>query len=385
MSLLIRILAALQSCRLLGIFGVSASRLFEFRSGRAPDVAGEGGCVWFHASSQGELEMLRPLIDDLLDRRGVVGVSVFSESALPGLSGLEGRAVYAGLSPREDLWESWFASFGVRKLVLSKYDLWPGLLRAARKTAVPVLVINAEWRRSVSMIIRLFQLFGEPLPEMRFFVNETGQRSLLRFSQVLPGAQVEISGNPRWERVRRRIGRKEGNPLVQEWSHRIQRLPRPVLMVGSAWPEDLEFLIPGFKKTKGSLVVVPHRLDPETLQEMGALLEGELPGRFLLVPVMGILVELYGLADRAFVGGGFGKGVHSTLEPAVSGVPTACGPAKVESFPETCELRRRGALVVCSNGPEFSEWLARSAPGRLRPEDLQNLVSGYHRLLEQCL
>lgn len=53
MSLLIRILAALQSCRLLGIFGVSASRLFEFRSGRAPDVAGEGGCVWFHASSQG--------------------------------------------------------------------------------------------------------------------------------------------------------------------------------------------------------------------------------------------------------------------------------------------------------------------------------------------
>jgi 3-deoxy-D-manno-octulosonic-acid transferase len=232
------------------------------------------------------------------------------------------------------------------------------------------------------MIVRLFRILRTPLPLIRFFVNEGESISYRRLSSVFGRDQVMFSGNPRWERVRRRLVRSEG---IGEWRERIDRLSHPVVMVGSAWEEDLEFLIPVFEKMKGSMVVVPHRLDAESLQSMSALLESRLPGRFLLIPVMGILVELYPLADRAFVGGGFGKGVHSTLEPAVARVPTACGPERVERFPETHELRRRGALVVCSSVAELSRWLEAEEPGRLTDADLQNLVSGYHRLLEQCL
>jgi len=66
MILLIRFLSVLQSCRLLGVLGISASRLNAFRKSGLPEGSLPGSCVWFHASSMGELEMLRPLIDDLL-------------------------------------------------------------------------------------------------------------------------------------------------------------------------------------------------------------------------------------------------------------------------------------------------------------------------------
>lgn len=391
MRVAIWVLARLQSCQILmwvGFLRRHKSRILAFRQGARRAGTKGDSCVWFHAASLGELEMVRPLMDDLISKGTAVGVSVFSESALPGLSELMGRTVYAGLSPREDLWESWFDFYGVRKVILSKYDFWPGLLRSARKRAAPVVVVNAEWRASLERVLWLFRWMREPLPVLKFLVNAGEVRSLDELRGRFGSESVMASMNPRFERVRRRIDastRGATDARIAGWRTRIGALPRPVLMVGSAWLEDLRFLIPELRKVPISLVVVPHVLEPGLLGEMRDLLERDLPGRAILVPEMGILVELYGTADRAFVGGGFGKGIHSTLEPAVCGLPTACGPTRIERFPETRELRMRGALSVCDDSTDLARWLSNSAPGRLSRMDLENLVADYQRLLEQCL
>jgi 3-deoxy-D-manno-octulosonic-acid transferase len=387
---IIRILARLQRCQLLTLFGVSPVRIRAFQECQAPSQKVSDGLstVWFHASSLGELEMLRPLIDDLTQRDIKVGVSVFSESAISALHEIQDRLVFAGFSPREDQWEDFFKAFGVRKIVLSKYDFWPGLLRGARVLSLPLIVVNAEWRRSLDWMVRLFACGHEPLPDIRFLVNHGENASIEELVRRFGARQVKIGMNPRFERVSRRITTQKDSHArqkVEAWLKRIAQLPRPILMVGSAWPEDLDFLLPELFGFTGALVVVPHVLNKSELDQFKGILERALPGHHLLVEEMGILVELYGAADRAFVGGGFGKGIHSTLEPAVCGIPTACGPKRVDRFPETRDLIRSGALVVCQNRDDLRQWLENSKPKCLSKEVLDNLRNDYQRLLEECL
>jgi 3-deoxy-D-manno-octulosonic-acid transferase len=158
-------------------------------------------------------------------------------------------------------------------------------------------------------------------------------------------------------------------------------------MLGSAWIEDLERVLPALRGRSDSLVVVPHDLSPSNLERMKRRLEEALPGRYLLVDVMGVLVELYPLADWAFVGGGFGKGIHSTVEPAVSGLRIACGPEKVERFPETRELIERGILRICRSEVEVEEFIDSASPGAsvARPDFIPVKRDRYRRLLESCL
>ena len=85
---------------------------------------------------------------------------------------------------------------------------------------------------------------------------------------------------------------------------------------------------------------------------------GILP-RAILVDEMGFLAELYAHADWAYVGGGFGSGIHSTLEPAAAGIPICCGPARVDVFAETRGLRKSAQLTVIEDASGFASWIDR--------------------------
>ncbi len=379
-ALLVRILDFLQTGFPLHWFGVSETRVRGFRDSAWRMLPGaEGGCVWFHASSLGELEMLRPLMDDFLDRGQKVGVSVFSDSALSGLLELAGRCVYAGLSPNEAAWGELFLHFQVRKLILAKYDLWPGMIRSAGSLRIPVLVINARVRKSFRLMQCLF-LF-QRLPEFHLFGSSPIENG------VVSGIPIRKGMDPRWERVCRRMesASRETSPRVVVWKERIARLPRPIWMIGSAWPEDLEWLLPALRGAVGGVVVVPHSLAPSNLERIQTLLSPIPEERVLVIPEMGILVELYAEADFAFVGGGFGKGIHSLIEPASYGIPVASGPVGVSKFPEAKELSDAGVYSTLGSDSERMGWFHDSA-GRTRDSRfLSEKRAQYRALLEECL
>ncbi len=336
--------------------------------------------VWFHAASLGELEMLMPLIEDFGSDGTGFCVSCFSKSGMSGVHKLRGRAGYAGFSPRESEWEHAFRRFGTRVLVVAKYDLWPGALIAAERLGIQVVVVNAQARSSLGWIARIFP--RRSLPDLVFFTDRPESVTALR--RWFPDAQVESGSDPRYERVARRIG---GVPeaRVRMWRERILSLPGPRGLVGSAWPADLRELLKSSGGIPGSLVVVPHDLSPANLSRIRSDLERALPGRHLLVDEMGVLVELYPVADWAFVGGGFHEGIHSTIEPAVAGLPVICGPRNSDRFPEVAELIQAGILTVCRSSDDLVTWLKGEPWNRERSLPfLEQKRQAYARLLESC-
>ena len=151
--------------------------------------------------------------------------------------------------------------------------------------------------------------------------------------------------------------------------------------MGSAWMEDLRALVPAMKKGEGTLWVVPHSLKSENLKTMQAYLTEHLPGRFVLIKEMGILLELYSIADRVWVGGGFGAGIHSTMEPAIYSIPIGCGSKRAHEFYETHELQRSGWLTI-STAEQAQDWLETAAPAHRF--DVEEKISDFARFIENC-
>jgi 3-deoxy-D-manno-octulosonic-acid transferase len=386
MRLLISLISWVQSSFFMRIFGVRLERRNAFLESRFfHGQPCKEAITWFHAASLGELEMLKPLIEDFHARGIKIGVSAFSDSALPGLKSLKSIAIFADLSPREDEWKRLFERFNVNKLILAKYDFWPGLLQAAVKRNAPVIVINAQMRNSLVQMRRLFRFLGEPFPKLVLFANDIVSLGELRVN-VGSGTTLLHGVDPRWERVARRKQRISSMPTLKIWIDQIEKLPKPVGIVGSAWPEDLAKLLPAVKNTENSLVIVPHDLSAENIREIKILVRvNEMIDRAVIVDEMGMLVELYAHVDWAFVGGGFGKGIHSLLEPASFSIPVACGPQKFRDFPETRELSALGLVTRCETTADVSRWLAEKGQLQFDSHYIGEKRVSYRALLEKCI
>jgi 3-deoxy-D-manno-octulosonic-acid transferase len=165
----------------------------------------------------------------------------------------------------------------------------------------------------------------------------------------------------------------------------MSSLSKPWGVLGSVWSEDLElwkkFLRPMPEKLGGSVLLVPHRIDSEHLVQLEQILtEAQIPYvktqdygsakqfqaelksrpelRCVLVNEMGFLSELYSVADWAYVGGGMGRGgVHSTIEPAIHGIPICCGSHRAHQFVEIAELQASGQLTIVKSVEDVRSWI----------------------------
>jgi 3-deoxy-D-manno-octulosonic-acid transferase len=318
-----------------------------------PRVKGKS-TLWFHAASAGELEILVPLIEAALSNGLPVCVSVFSSSAKKSLKKLPDAILYRGFSPAESEWRMALEHFGVVEVITAKYEAWPGLWQAATKLDIRISVICAQMRSSLLWAKRFLNSFGVRLPRLRFFVLE--EAAIPKLMSSFPRAECIPSVDPRWLRVIQRAEKASDHEAAQRWLKAHATAPGPHWVIGSAWPEDLAFLRDAIANYPGTVWVVPHSLKEKPDPQVYAPCSN-----CILVDEMGLLVELYSIADRAWVGGGFGQGIHSTLEPSVYGIPVACGPKNVEKFFETRELREKGQLTVLDQKEKIPEWIEKTS------------------------
>ncbi|MEO5970523.1 MAG: glycosyltransferase N-terminal domain-containing protein [Bdellovibrionia bacterium] len=339
-----------------------------------------GPRIWFHAASAGELESLWPLIvlagsPGASSPSNEIIVTLLSESGWGALERLkqklqeiEAKVVFLGYSPWEGGWGNSLDQIRPTFFVTVKYEAWPDLWVSLQERNIPLVIIGARARKSLRIAKRITELLAE-LPQLLLFPCDPGDVNDLK--QLFPKAFLEVVNEPRWERVFDRS--KMGAPRARELTQVCKLHPRPWGVIGNAWLEDLKFLLPVLKEFQGTIWIVPHHLKTENIRKIRQFLAANgidsvltqgtagddlaIPTSAILVNEMGFLSELYSSADWAFVGGGFGAGIHSTIEPAIYGIPIAIGPNGSGKFSEVNQLQRSGQLSLLRNTPDLLEWI----------------------------
>lgn len=359
--------------RVFGLWSLGLARWKETRSDlrRLKDLppAREGASgqaktrIWFHAASVGELESLWPLVQLASSgARNEIILTVFSSSAWAHVHRLARKLdqapLFAGYSPIEGDWTEALTTARPNLFVTAKYEAWPEIWNGVALLGIPLAIIGAKPRSSLLWAKRILGLLGGKLPRLLFFSfdpeNEPG------LARAFPASKTFNGSDPRWDRVFARS--RASHPRVAELAQEFADLPRPWGIVGSAWPADIaQFSKGDSEKVPGTVWFVPHKVDQPSVSEIEILIRerGWTPVRTgspdhirpagkiaVLVDEMGFLAELYSCMDWAFIGGGFGTGIHSTIEPSIYGLPVIGGPKGLEKFDEITLLIKQGQMQI---------------------------------------
>lgn len=307
--------------------------------------------AWFHCASLGEFEQGRPIIDAFKTHFPdfKLLITFFSPS------GYEIRKNYPGADyvfylPADTRINA-FRFYSIVKpdvLFLVKYEYWYNYLDVLTRNDVPVYVISGVFRKSQHFFKWYGFWFRKQLRKVNyFFVQNTESSRLLNRIRI---TNVMISGDTRFDRVAEIQSRSTPPDLVSFFSRSAK-----VLVAGSTWPVDEALLATIWDRLTENikLIIVPHEVESAHIEQIMRQFPGisvrlsaynpELHShaRVLIVDRIGILSAVYRCARVAYVGGGFGKGIHNILEPAAYGVPVIFGPEN-RKFLEAQGLRMAG-------------------------------------------
>ena len=317
-----------------------------------------GSYVWFHAASLGEFEQGRPVIEQL--KRDQPTTKILLTFFSP--SGYEVRKNYTGADIVSYLpldtpgnARSFVNMVKPSKVIFIKYEFWPNYLRALKDTNVPVFSISAIFRPEQVFFkgygkwyLGLLRTFSH------IFVQDKVSLDLLEKHQI---KNASVCGDTRFDRVYDLFRQAKQLPLIEEF---VKNAPE-VIVAGSTWPKDEKLLVSYLKQHPDvKLVLVPHEVHASHISGISGLLDGRFvryseatsdnvkTTNCLVVDVIGVLSSIYRYANVAYIGGGFGVGIHNTLEAAVYGIPVVFGPNHLK-FREARELIAIGGAFSVSD------------------------------------
>jgi 3-deoxy-D-manno-octulosonic-acid transferase len=319
--------------------------------------------TWIHVSSVGEFEQVRPIIERIRNHRSSrkILLTFFSPSGYEARKNypLVDKIAYLPFATRRNA-KKWLMTLPLEMAIFVKYDLWPSYLKQLKKKNVPTYLISAIFRRN--------QLFFKPWG--------IGYRRLLRcfthiYVQDLDSQQLlskygifnsSVAGDTRFDRVMEIKQKAKELPAVEGFTMCEQK----IIIAGSTWPKDEQYLARYLNEhPELKLVLVPHEINQEHLHQIFQLFEGRYTRyteatplnvdkcRVLLVDTIGVLSSIYRYGNVAYIGGGFGEGIHNTLEAAVYGIPVVFGP-KWQKFREARGLIQTQAALSVRNYKEFA-------------------------------
>ena len=339
--------------------------------------------VWFHAASLGEFEQGRPLMEQLRREHPEYKIllTFFSPSGYEVRKNYEGADIICYL-PLDTITNARRFLRTIRPVMafFIKYEFWYNYLHILKHRGVPVYSVSSIFRpgqvffrwygRQYSHVLKCFT---------HFFVQNDISKELLATIGI---SDVTVVGDTRFDRVLQIKAAAKQLPIVEAFCQKLtanSQKPK-VFIAGSSWQPDEEIFIPWLNEHKDwKLVIAPHVISEDHLQQIEKLLEGRKVVRYtqvnetdpspltshpsplqdaevLIINCFGLLSSIYHYADVTYVGGGFGVGIHNTLEAAVWDVPVFFGPNN-QRFQEAQGLKACGAGLEIANADDFRRYM----------------------------
>ncbi len=335
--------------------------------------------AWFHAASLGEFEQGRPVIEAFrkIHPEYKILVTFFSPS------GYEIRKNYSGADcicylPTD-------TPKNVRRFmqivhpeiaVFIKYEFWYNYLTAMQKAGTKLYLISAIFRKDQIFFKPQGGLFRQALHAFtHLFVQDNTSKQLLHEIGI---DAVSIAGDTRFDRVYAIASNVKRLPEIERFAQNT-----PVFIAGSTWPPDEEILLTLINRYPTvKFIIAPHEIHSSRIEKLRTAIrrrslryteltpDSDLThAEVLFIDTIGLLSSVYRYGTWGYIGGGFGAGIHNTLEAATFGLPLAFGP-RYEAFKEAKELIAAGGAHSISNAEELTKWFE---PLFHNPEKTQEL------------
>ncbi len=319
--------------------------------------------IWIHAASLGEFEQGRPIIEKIKENYPSYKILLTFYSP----SGYEIRKnyekadfiYYLPLDTRRNA-RKFVSLIKPRMVFFIKYEFWYHFLSELKENSIPVYLVSAIFRKKQAFFKpgrkwyrKLLRFFTH------FFVQNQESKELLH---SIGYENVTVSGDTRFDRVSGIVNTAHDIPLVDKFC------TGSTIIAGSTWQKDEELLAAFINKREKpgvKMIIAPHEIHKSHIEQIygrvkkpcikfsEATEQNVAQFDVLIIDNIGMLSSLYRYGCIAYIGGGFGKGIHNILEPATFGLPVVFGPAH-EKFREALMLKEKGAAFPVSSFKELN-------------------------------
>lgn len=332
--------------------------------------------IWFHAASLGEFEQGRPLMERIRKEypQYKILLTFYSPSGYEVRKNYEGADIICYMPVDTRLNAIRFLRL-VRPVMafFIKYEFWSNFLHILKHRNIPTYSVSSIFRedqvffkwygRSYAGVLKCFT---------RFFVQNEESKRLLEGIGI---TAVDVVGDTRFDRVLQIKEAAKQLPICEAFrtgvasslSADVPHHDFKVFVAGSSWPPDENIFIPFFNEHKDwRLLIAPHVIAEEHLKLILSLIKGKKVVRYtqttpeeaaeadvLIIDCFGLLSSMYNYGDVAYIGGGFGVGIHNTLEAAVWNMPVIFGPNN-KKFQEAQGLLKSGGGFEINTYEDFS-------------------------------
>jgi 3-deoxy-D-manno-octulosonic-acid transferase len=331
-------------------------------------IAADDKTIWIHCASLGEFEQGIPIIEKINSQYPdyKIVISFFSPSGYEIQKNYKYAdvVVYLPIDSKTNALQ--FIKLVHPSLaIFIKYEFWPNILQQLKQKNIKTILVSGIFRKNQVFFRKNRAWFRNSLSTFsHFFVQDEDSVHLLK---NIGFSNVSKSGDTRFDRVHEIVNQKKDLAIIANFSYKHH-----ILVAGSTWNKDeilLTEYINKYAEDNERFIIAPHNIKQNDIEKLINKIQKKtvlyskankhniIDNQVLIIDSIGILTSIYKYADVAYVGGGFGTGIHNILEPATYGIPIIIGP-NYQKFKEANDLILSKACFEINNIESLTKQLS---------------------------
>lgn len=328
----------------------------------------KGPTVWMHCASLGEWEQGRPVLESLIDamhHQLAIVLTFYSPSGFEKAKNYALADLVTYLPEDGEARAQAFCAMLKPDLALFvKYEFWHYHLQTLRTNRVPTMLLAGAFRSGQPFFLRGGGWWRSMLQKFQLLLVQSQQDRMLLDNIQWPPERVIVTGDPRVDRTLDIAATAWADPILDAFAAD----ERPIIVAGSAWAADVQRLQGVWPEIKGQfkLLIAPHEITKQHVFDWSRAFSAqrytqlksaqEVQADVLILDIVGILSRVYRYGHVALIGGGFGAGIHNTLEPMAYGIPVLFGP-RIHKFREALNMVAAGGAFTFETADQLKNRL----------------------------